>query len=413
MTGRDVTWLVIAICAVLLLCSGLFSAVFVGGGAGTPAGCYLPAGPSASPSNPPVDLTPPAGRFDPIGDWSSEQVGNAATIATVGIRLGIPPRGWVIAVATAMQESKLTNLPHLGDHNDHDSVGLFQQRPSQGWGTVEQLTHPVYASTKFYQALQRVDGWQAMPLTKAAQAVQKSAYPDAYATWEPDAITLVGTLTGHAAGLGDCDANVGPLGWTQPVLAEVGSGFRTAQRPSHDGVDLGVGKGTPIHAAASGRVTRVRCNAIDVRTGGDWGCDRDGHPELTRGCGWYVDIEHPNPGGPGGIIVTRYCHLLTHPAVVEGQHVVAGQVIGIAGSSGHSSGPHLHYEVHLGDRSPTTAVDPVVFMRRVCAPLGRATTTCGSDHRRQTLSILAGAFTDPPRSRQLRAWWRRYSWMSS
>jgi murein DD-endopeptidase MepM/ murein hydrolase activator NlpD len=374
MTGRVVTWLVTAVCAVLLLCSGLFSAVFVGGSASVPSGCYVPADPSASASNPVVDLTPPAGGFDPIGRWSGDQVANAATIVAVGIRQGIAPRGWVIAVATAMQESQLTNLPNLGAGNDHDSVGLFQQRPSKGWGTPQQLMDPVYASTRFYQALKRVDGWQAMPLTKAAQAVQKSAYPDAYAKWEPDATTLVGKLTGLAGQLGDCSANVGPLGWTQPVIAEIGSGFRTADRPSHDGVDLIVGKGTPIHAAASGVVTRVRCNAIDVRTGGDWGCDRDGDPELTSGCGWYVDIEHPNPGGPGGVIVTRYCHMLTHPAVTVGQHVVAGQVIGISGSSGHSSGPHVHYEVHLGDHSSATAVDPVPFMRSVCAPLGRFTT---------------------------------------
>ncbi|MDG4834173.1 M23 family metallopeptidase [Solwaraspora sp. WMMD1047] len=371
MTGRVVSWLVIAVCSVLLLCSGLFSAVFVGGGAGVPAGCYMPADASASASSPLVDLTPPAGGFDPIGDWSSEQVGNAATIVTVGVQLGIPPRGWVIAVATAMQESTLTNLPHLGAGNDHDSVGLFQQRPSQGWGTVAQLMDPGYASMNFFRALRRVDGWQSMALTDAAQAVQTSAYPGAYATWEDDATTLVGALTGLAGQLGDCGANVGPMGWTQPIIAEVGSGFRTADRPSHDGVDFSVGKGTAIHAAASGVVTRVRCNAIDVRTGGDWGCDRDGNPELTSGCGWYVDIEHPNPGGPGGVIVTRYCHLLTRPAVAEGERVVAGQVIGVAGSSGHSSGPHLHYEVHLGDHSPATAVDPVAFHRLVCAPLGR------------------------------------------
>jgi murein DD-endopeptidase MepM/ murein hydrolase activator NlpD len=375
MTSRVVVWLVAAVCSVLLLCSGLFSAVFVGGGAGVPAGCYVPADPSASSSYPAVDLTPPAAGFGPIGRWSSAQVGNAATIVTVGIRLGIAPRGWVIAVATAMQESTLTNLPNLGSKNDHDSVGLFQQRPSQGWGTVAQLMDPVYASTKFYQALKRVDGWQTMPLTKAAQAVQKSAYPDAYAKWETDAITLVGALTGQAAGLGDCGANVGPYGWTQPVIAEIGSGFRTPDRPTHDGVDLIVGKGTPIHAAANGVVTRVRCNAIDTRTGGDWGCDRDGDPVLTKGCGWYVDIEHPNPGGPGGIIVTRYCHMLTHPAVAVGQHVVAGQVIGISGSSGHSSGPHVHYEVHLGSHDSATAVDPVPFMQGVCAPLGRFATT--------------------------------------
>lgn len=370
MTARVVTWLVIAVCSVLLLCSGLFSALFVGGSAAVPVGCYRPANPSAAASTPAVDLTPPARGFDPIGKWSREQVANTATIVTVGIRLGVPTRGWVIAVATAMQESQLTNLPNLGDANDHDSVGLFQQRPSQGWGNSKQLMDPVYASTKFYQALLRVDGWQTMPLTSAAQAVQKSKYPNAYAKWEPDATTLVGELTGLAGQLGDCSANVGPLGWTQPVIHEVGSGFRTADRPSHDGVDLGVGKGTPIHAAASGVVTRVRCNAINKLTGGDWGCDRDGDPDLTRGCGWYADIEHPNPGGPGGFIVTRYCHMLTQPAVTVGQHVVAGQVIGISGSSGHSSGPHLHYEVHLGDQP----VDPVAFMQRVCAPLGRVAT---------------------------------------
>ena len=368
MTARAISWCAIGVCALLLLCSGVFSALFVGGGAGVPAGCYLPPDVSAPPSTSTVDLTPPAGGFEAIGDWSSEQVGNAATIVAVGTRMGVPPRGWVIAVATAMQESHLANLPG----GDRDSVGLFQQRPSQGWGTATQLRDPAYAATKFYQALLRVQGWQSMALTQAAQAVQHSAYPDAYAQWEDDATTLVGALTGIAATLGDCGANVGPLGWTQPVTAGIVSGFRTPQRPTHDGVDLGVGKGTPIHAAASGTVTTVRCNAIDVRTGGDWGCDRDGDSNLTRGCGWYVDIEHP---GPGGVIVTRYCHMLVHPAVDEGQHVIAGQVIGISGSSGHSSGPHLHYEVHIGDHSPATAVDPVPFMARVCAPLGQTDST--------------------------------------
>jgi murein DD-endopeptidase MepM/ murein hydrolase activator NlpD len=366
MTPRLLAWITVGACSLLLLCSGVFSALFIGG-AGLPAGCRLPADPSASALA--VSLTP-AGGSESIGDWDAEQIGNAASIVTVGIRLGAPLRGWVIAVATAMQESMLRNLPG----GDRDSVGLFQQRPSQGWGTVEQLMDPVHAATRFYQALLRVDGWQSMPLTDAAQAVQKSAYPDAYAKWEDGATALVGALTGPAGRLGDCSANVGPLGWTQPVVAEVGSGFRTPERPSHDGVDLSVGRGTPIHAAASGIVTRVRCNAIDVRDGSDWGCDRDGDPNLTRGCGWYVDIEHANPGGPGGIVVTRYCHMLARPAVVEGQHVVAGQVIGIAGSSGHSSGPHLHYQVHLGDHSPAAAVDPVAFMARVCAPLGRFAT---------------------------------------
>jgi hypothetical protein len=194
MSTRALAGLVIAVCGVLLMCSGLFSAVFVAGAAGVTSGCYPPADPSASVSAPVVDLTSPAGGFKPIGHWNAEQLGNAATIVTVGIRLGIPPRGWVIAVATAMQESKLINLPYLGDDHDHDSVGLFQQRPSQGWGSPDKLIDPAYAATKFFQALLRVDGWQSMPLTQAAQRVQKSAYPDAYAKWEPDATTVVGAV---------------------------------------------------------------------------------------------------------------------------------------------------------------------------------------------------------------------------
>jgi hypothetical protein len=85
-------------------------------------------------------------------------------------------------VATAIQESSLHNLGNQGPHNDHDSLGLFQQRPSQGWGTAEQLTNPVYAAGKFYDKLLSIPGWEQMPLTQAAQAVQHSAYPDAYAT---------------------------------------------------------------------------------------------------------------------------------------------------------------------------------------------------------------------------------------
>jgi murein DD-endopeptidase MepM/ murein hydrolase activator NlpD len=94
----------------------------------------------------------------------------------------------------------------------------------------------------------------------------------------------------------------------------------------------------------------VRCNVVPA----SHGCDVDGSP-LTPGCGWYVDLRH------AGEVYTRYCHMLTRPAVVEGQTVLAGQVIGVVGSSGHSSGPHLHFEVHLGSRQEGV-VDPVIFM---------------------------------------------------
>ncbi|HEX5996965.1 MAG TPA: hypothetical protein VFY84_17620 [Jiangellales bacterium] len=123
--------------------------------------------------------------------WDSTQRENARTIVQVGVAMGVPERGEVIALATAMQESKLYNLGHLGANNDHDSLGLFQQRPSMGWGSPEQVTDPIYAATAFYLALQRVSGWESMAVTVAAQSVQRSAFPDAYAQWETDATALV------------------------------------------------------------------------------------------------------------------------------------------------------------------------------------------------------------------------------
>ncbi len=89
-----------------------------------------------------------------------------------------------------MQESRLYNLGDLGANNDHDSLGLFQQRPSMGWGTPAEVTDPVYAATAFYLALQSVPRWKSMSITAAAQSVQRSAYPNAYAQWEADATAL-------------------------------------------------------------------------------------------------------------------------------------------------------------------------------------------------------------------------------
>ncbi|MFF2657399.1 C40 family peptidase [Kitasatospora sp. NPDC058032] len=114
-------------------------------------------------------------------DLPSTQIPMAKVIVATGIALQVPARGQVIALATAMQESRLRNL----SYGDRDSIGLFQQRPSQGWGTPAQLQDPVYASTAFYKALLKVAGWQELPLTIAAQKVQISGFPDAYAQWEP------------------------------------------------------------------------------------------------------------------------------------------------------------------------------------------------------------------------------------
>ncbi|PZG13458.1 peptidase M23 [Micromonospora craterilacus] len=350
---RTVISTIVAAAAALVLCAGGLGGLMAGG---ADAEACLPA--SMSPASAtPVGSDPPTGWPGP-SRWTDEQVSNAAAIVTTGAHLAVPVRGWVIAVATAMQESSLRNLPG----GDRDSVGLFQQRPSQGWGTPTQLQDPVYAAGKFYGALLTIDGWQNMPLTEAAQAVQISAYPDAYAKWEGPATALVIAVADSAGipttGLNECGA-AGP--WTQPVLAPVGSGFRTQQRPQHDGVDLSVPRGTIIRAASTGTVRTVACNAVHRDSRADWGCHRDGHPELTRGCGWYVDIDH------AGGVTTRYCHMDKPPTVAVGQHVAVGQPIGVVGSTGRSSGPHLHFEVHL---HPTGPIDPVPFMATQAAPLG-------------------------------------------
>jgi murein DD-endopeptidase MepM/ murein hydrolase activator NlpD len=150
-----------------------------------------------------------------------------------------------------------------------------------------------------------------------------------------------------------------PVGRWLPPLAgyRTRHGFRTAARPNHDGEDIVAPRETPIRATADGTVVTVRCN---TSTGN---CDVDGSLS-TGGCGWYVEIRH------AGNVVTRYCHLVRRPDVSVGQSVSVGQVIGRVGSSGNSSGPHLHFEVHTG--SPATranAVDPIDFMRRAGAAL--------------------------------------------
>lgn len=303
--------------------------------------------------------------------YGAQQVRNAAIIINIGAKLKMPPRAWVIAVATAMQESRLSNLGNLGSRNDHDSLGLFQQRPSSGWGTPQEIQNPEYAATKFYEKLQTIKGWENMSLTRAAQAVQISAYPDAYAKHEPAATQIVNMLAHGAANavgnsLSMSCAQAGQIaasGWTIPVKAEVGSGFRSPERPNHQGVDLIIGRYTPIVAAASGIVSVVKC---DEDFKGRKTCNVDGYPGKG-GCGWMVEIQH------AGNVMTRYCHMVQQPFVKVNQKVTAGQVIGRVGTSGNSSGPHLHFEVHYNnDRSSAGATNPVPFMQQQGAPLGNA-----------------------------------------
>jgi hypothetical protein len=123
---------------------------------------------------------------------TAEQAANAATIAAVGLRDGMDEQAVAVAITTAMQESELVNVNYGHD----DSLGLFQQRPSMGWGSEEELMDPVYASFKFYEKLQRTDDWENMTLAEAAQAVQVSAYPDLYRQWESDAEVIADAFAG-------------------------------------------------------------------------------------------------------------------------------------------------------------------------------------------------------------------------
>jgi hypothetical protein len=137
-------------------------------------------------------------------DWV--QMANAATITAVGVRRKMPEQAVVIALATALQESKLENR----DDGDRDSIGLFQQRPSQGWGPAEKIQDPRYAADKFYTALKKVKGWKTMRVTEAAQRVQRSAYPNAYEKWADESAVLARALTGRATGAVACSVTGDP-----------------------------------------------------------------------------------------------------------------------------------------------------------------------------------------------------------
>jgi hypothetical protein len=179
----------------------------------------------------------------------TEQLSNAATIAAVGVRRGMPERAVVVALATALQESKLENL----GGGDRDSVGLFQQRPSTGWGTEEQLRDPRYAARKFYNALRRVDGWEDLRVTEAAQRVQRSAYPNAYEKWADEAAVLAKALVGRAGGAVACSVPDKPAMHGSAAAAALSEGLR---------LDWGARKAT-----AGAGATSLSVPVADARTG--------------------------------------------------------------------------------------------------------------------------------------------------
>ncbi|MFD5335090.1 heavy metal transporter [Streptomyces hawaiiensis] len=231
----------------LLAVAGYLLVQYVTGGSGGP-GCKVVSGKGDGAS---YEFTP-------------EQAVNAATITAVGTARGLPERAVTIALATALQESALRNIKH----GDRDSLGLFQQRPSQGWGTPKEIMDPTYSAGEFYDHLVKVPGYTRLPLTVAAQRVQRSGFPQAYAKHEPDAALLAAALTGQSAATLTCEGRPaatrasGPDGVRaalvrdfgrdvlEPAGAEVGGSSTATPTPSPSGTGATGGRTVTLPVTA-------------------------------------------------------------------------------------------------------------------------------------------------------------------
>lgn len=185
-------------------------------------------------------------------ELATDQAVNASLITAVAVQRGLPPRAASIALATAMQESKLRNIDH-GDQAGPDSRGLFQQRPSQGWGTEAQVMDPYYAANAFYNALVKVPDYESLEITDAAQRVQRSAYPDAYAQHEDMGRFFASGLTGQSPEAVHCTLRSpdGP-GDTAQVAAELSQAYG------------------PLAATADGQTLTVEANGAQAWSVAQW-----------------------------------------------------------------------------------------------------------------------------------------------
>lgn len=282
-----------------------------------------------------------------VGRWDAEAIKNAGIVAQRGIAAGVGIQGVVIALATAMQESG--NL-HSIDYGDRDSLGLFQQRPSTGWGTREQVLDPALSSDAFFgvaahtsnPGLTDITGWQKMPLTQAAQAVQRSAFPEAYAQHENAARTLatavldgvdISTIMCTGAGAvssGEWAHPLAPAAYTKTSPFGMRVHPLTGAWKLHDGTDLAAPIGTPLRSVCNGTVTQT-------------GNRGTGGLTTTVDCGGGVEVlyRHQNKIG-----------------VTVGQQLKVGVTVGELGNTGGSSGPHLHFVVRVAG----APVDPIPFM---------------------------------------------------
>jgi murein DD-endopeptidase MepM/ murein hydrolase activator NlpD len=355
-----------------------------------------------------------------VGGLSPAQLANANAIITEGLRMHVPSKGIVIALATASQESHFTNyandgrggdllsvqdgiaaslsLPHEAVGTDHGSLGVFQQQ-WPWWGSMRELMTPAVAAQKFYRALLSMPAWQSEPVTFAAQSVQASAHPEAYADDEPLARELLGlsgpkgmttdrVVSAAALGSADCASGEGAPGQVVFPLPQR-SGFRDARNfgragahwaSVHTGDDLSVACGTPVLAATDG-------TAI-IRTDQRW---------AGR---WLVQVSTGS-----GQLTTWYAHMRAL-TVTEGQVVRAGQQIGEVGDLGNATGCHLHFEVHPhGGTIYQDSVDPIAWLRAHigASPVGGSVRSAawpatGDSFTVATFNTLGTSHTVPGRS---------------
>lgn len=300
------------------------------------------------------------------------QLTRAATIVTAGGRIrGVGEDGVVIALMAALTESSLRMLanigaypesgdyPNDGDGGDHDSLGLFQMRPSTGWGSVPQLMDPEYQARAFFggptgpnhrspRGLLDIPGWQQLPKGAAAQEVEVSAYPDRYAIYQPVAQAVLQALAAKVKSGGGVGRTAGATRVVFPLPASTWVqtspfGWRvdpiTGQRTLHTGVDFAAPLGTSILAAADGRV---------VFAG-----------PVSSGYGHLILIRHRIDGQ---VVVSGYAHVFAEGIHVKaGRVVVAGQHIADVGQDGHATGPHLHFEIRPGG-AHAAPIDPVRWL---------------------------------------------------
>lgn len=278
-------------------------------------------------------------------DNPAEQLPNAKIIVATGDALMIPARGQVVALAAALQESGLRNLAH----GDRDSLGLFQQRPSQGWGTPEQIQDPVFASTSFYRRLISLTGWENLRIGQAAQAVQQSGYPDAYDKWVPLATALQQAIAQASAPTtpppSPTAPSTDPASPTLPPPGSTANPAPSAQAPSTTIVRAGLAGCTSDPGGDGSGFGEIPAGALpdgytipadapeQVRTAIRWALGQLGTPYQWGGT--CLDARGPDPMGrcdcssltqrsyaAAGITLTR----TTYTQVTEGTAVTVDQL---------------------------------------------------------------------------------------